>query len=90
MVVLLAVVVVMLRPRMLGVVVRAFRLRRVVPRQMGMGGRRVRFRIERHEWYIDMMIQFDGYFLVLVQMLNLLVYLLHGNETLPFGVLRSI
>lgn len=55
-----------------------------------MGGRRVRFRIERHEWYIDMMIQFDGYFLVLVQMLNLLVYLLHGNETLPFGVLRSI
>lgn len=59
-------------------------------RRKGMGGRRVRFRIERHEWYIDMMIQFDGYFLVVVQMLYLLVYLLHGNETLPFGVLRSI
>ena len=55
-----------------------------------MGGRRVRFRIERHEWYIDMMIQFDGYFLVLVQMLDLLMYLLHGNEILLLGVLRLI
>lgn len=37
-----------------------------------------------------MMMQFDGYFLVLVQMLDLLMYLLHGNEILLLGVLRLI